>query len=71
MRNILEQALDKAIEQDNKKEIEKALFKETLGAMMRPEYEDITGAEVVRIAMGAVSSFAKREGVRLEWIIKD
>ena len=71
MRNILEQALDKVAEQDTKKEIEKALFKEVLGAIMRTEYEPLTGTEVVRVAMGAIGSFAKREQVRLEWIIKD
>ena len=53
------------------KAAEKNLFTEVLTALMRIEYENMTSEEVVRIAMGAISSFAKREGVRLEWIIKD
>jgi hypothetical protein len=61
--------------EETKKEIlelhKKQLFKDVLGAIMRTEYEEITGQEVVRIAMGAIGSFAKREGVRLEWEIKD
>lgn len=71
MRNILEQALDRVAEADSKKEVEKALFKEVLTALMRIQYEPLTSEEAVRIAMGAVQSFARREGVRLTWEIKE
>mgnify|MGYP006320967963 CR=1 FL=1 len=61
--------------EDTKKEIlelhKKQLFKDVLGVMMRPEYQEIPSEEMVRIAMGAISAFSKGESVRLEWIIKD
>lgn len=40
-----------------------AIFKTILGEMLKTEYEDLSPTQVVEVAIGAVQSFAKQNGV--------
>ena len=51
--------------------MEKELFKAALGELVSIQHEGLTADEVIRIAMGAVTSFATQHGIELNYIIKD
>lgn len=50
--------------------IEKELFKTVIGDLIDETHLVLTDEEVLRVAMGAVSAFAKNHTLRLIWEIK-
>ena len=48
--------------------MEKELFKAIYGELIDLKYADLPSELLVRVAMGAVSQFAEKEGVKVEWL---
>lgn len=45
--------------------MEKKLFKAILGEVMKMEYEEMSPKEVTVVALGAVTAFARQNGINL------